>query len=1005
METAIRWSPTSTTSEQRFLYVDVAGKSFKLCRVTNFNKTGLTYDVLSSHTRVPAFRAFDWSPENEALVAIGQSSGEATILRMDDDSQSPIVFPIRNQRYCNAVAFSTRGLLATGLDKVRNDFCLNIWDVNQRLSVSNTRGYGSDRQSMEPVRKLASSEPITSIKFFRDQPDTLVAGVKGQFVRIYDLRESPGNPSMQFPTRCVHNLAIDWLDENYIASCYPTNDSLICIWDRRSGSKYSSAAVASTSVDSGQLSAALEFRNVVDSKSSIWSLRFSRTKRGCLGMLSSKGTFKAYDIAKDYVSDENRASLDQTLGQDSAKTYAEQIYTKGVRDFRDPLATAKMQKKDNSRKVASFDFLNFSSSNEPSAVTLLANKSVAILSLPQAPSPLDISSQAVMARGGLVDASLEIFSPLSKPEAKVSSIIKEIQSRSIPETPLQALSNTPTKGNIKRSKGAVEGDAEVNTHLSSREKREKLLSAGTCGIPLSTQDALSWMSIPRLRCKEGYLLDDAKNKEILSDDQGLQELWDWIGRARANSSDESMIIHGTDMTYLGVYSIWTNRIGQSLDSRMLSSDIGPDIDISHLVKELVNELGLLDIKGCASDFREHRQLCLRICGSAGSTGDLEAEINRLVEERQHTKAAALAIFQDESRLAYLALRKNQPTQAHKLLAMAITGASRREADPDWEETCAEIAKELTDPYGRAILALVSKGDWNSVIQEVTLPLRYRVEVALRWLPDKELSTYLRDTTAEAVRQGDIEGVVLTGLDYPAMDLFQSYINKFGEIQTPVLAMSHTVPRFINDPIYRTRFESWRETYRRQINSWKMHLDRAKFDVESRKLAATWDGRRLVKPPAQQVSLTCNYCTRPLSQQDGTESPIHNLSIGPEVTHATVGNPLGSSAALSGTVCPKCGRHMPRCGLCSLWLGTPDPMSRAAVAEDTAKKIGGSTTTTAGTAAATTTATVTTLRDDIMRRFVVFCINCNHGFHADHARDWFRKHRICPVAECNCICDR
>jgi SEA/GATOR complex protein SEA4/MIOS len=47
---------------------------------------------------------------------------------------------------------------------------------------------GSDRHALEPLRKLASSEPITSIKFFKDQPDTLVTGVKGQFVRLYDLR-------------------------------------------------------------------------------------------------------------------------------------------------------------------------------------------------------------------------------------------------------------------------------------------------------------------------------------------------------------------------------------------------------------------------------------------------------------------------------------------------------------------------------------------------------------------------------------------------------------------------------------------------------------------------------------------------------------------------------------------------------------------------------------------------------------------------------------------------
>lgn len=188
METAIRWSPWSTTAEQRFLYVDVAGKSFRLCRVAEFNGRDLDYEVLSTHSKVPAFRAFDWSPADESLIAVGQSSGEATILRMTGDSQESLSFPIRNQRYCNAVAFSTHGLLAAGLDKVRNDFCLNIWDVNQRLSAVNSRGTGVNRHAAEPLRKLASSEPITSIKFFRDQPDTLVTGVKGQFVRIYDLR-------------------------------------------------------------------------------------------------------------------------------------------------------------------------------------------------------------------------------------------------------------------------------------------------------------------------------------------------------------------------------------------------------------------------------------------------------------------------------------------------------------------------------------------------------------------------------------------------------------------------------------------------------------------------------------------------------------------------------------------------------------------------------------------------------------------------------------------------
>lgn len=399
---------------------------------------------------------------------------------------------------------------------------------------------------------------------------------------------------------------------------------------------------------------------------------------------------------------------------------------------------------------------------------------------------------------------------------------------------------------------------------------------------------------------------------------------------------------------------------------------------------LAGQLNLPETKGCDTAYPERRRLCLRLCGAAQSYRELEELVKNLSAENQHTKAAALAVFQDEPKLAYLGLRSNEPTQAHKLLAMAIAGAAKGENGTDWEETCAEIAKELTDPYARAILALVSKGDWKAVIKETTLPLKYRVEVALRWLPDDELTGYLKDATAEAMREGDIEGVVLTGLGHLAMGLFQSYIDKFNDVQTPVLALSHTVPRLVSNPASITQFEAWRETYRRQMNSWKQQLERARFDVGSRRFAVTADGRKLIPAPPQQVSLTCNYCTRPLTLHDAS-SQLSPTATG-ETVHPTVGNPLGS-ATMSGTVCPRCGRHMPRCGVCTLWLGSPDPMSRASTTAD-AESQGHKPS-----------------EAEVMRRFVVFCINCNHGFHAHHARDWFTRHKVCPVAECNCICDR
>lgn len=417
--------------------------------------------------------------------------------------------------------------------------------------------------------------------------------------------------------------------------------------------------------------------------------------------------------------------------------------------------------------------------------------------------------------------------------------------------------------------------------------------------------------------------------------------------------------------------------GKSLKNRRINFSAEP-FYVNDAIVQLARELNLPETKGCETDYPEHRRLCLRLCGAMQTQRELEELVRTLSAEGQHTKGAAIAVFHDESKLAYTALRSHEPTQAQKLLAMAIAGAAKGDTDADWEETCAEIAKELTDPYARGILALVSKGDWDSVVQETTLPLKYRVEVALRWLPDDDLTVYLREATAEAVRQGDIEGIILTGLgNAAALSLFQSYVKKFQDVQTPVLAMSHTVPRFLNDDRSRTQFESWRETYRWQLNSWKLQLQRARFDVASREFARTWDGRKLTDPPPQQVSLSCSYCTRPLAQHDASSEPT-----GGGVMHPTAGNPLGS-AALSGAVCPKCGRHMPRCGVCSLWLGSPDPMSKASMAVD------------GGVRAET----------ELMRRFVVFCVGCNHGFHAHHAREWFGRHRVCPVAECGCVCDQ
>jgi WD40 repeat protein len=181
MEAAIRWSPHSTQNNSRFLIIDVAANRLRLCQIERVEKNKVKYKQLCLRDKLPNYTAFDWSKRDENFVAIGSSSGEAILVQVDaDHPQTDYIhaFPIKHQRKCNSIAFSSQNFLATGLDRVRNDVCLNIYDLNTPTLTA----------SAEPARKLASSEAISSIKFFNSQPDTLVAGVSRQSIRIYDLR-------------------------------------------------------------------------------------------------------------------------------------------------------------------------------------------------------------------------------------------------------------------------------------------------------------------------------------------------------------------------------------------------------------------------------------------------------------------------------------------------------------------------------------------------------------------------------------------------------------------------------------------------------------------------------------------------------------------------------------------------------------------------------------------------------------------------------------------------
>jgi WD repeat-containing protein mio len=343
--------------------------------------------------------------------------------------------------------------------------------------------------------------------------------------------EQPGHPALQFPTRCVHNLAIDPMDENYIASCFPGADATICIWDRRSSSRsLSSGGLANlNNSESNQLGAALEFRNVVDTANTIvpgtiWSLRFSRSKRGCLGVLSSTGQFKVYDIVKSYVSEEDRSALDRTLGDGSAEKYPEKIYTKGIRDVHSAFPHPSRGRREDQR-IVSFDWMGIAGKpTKPLAVSLCADSKIRVLELAHPPPRFAFSSRADLVkerRSSKSDLDPLNLSPSIKSQQTIPGTIRAVR-RTVQSAKGMKGSSVQTNGDQQE----VWFDRES---YSSRRRHEHLLFMGKVRFSLEPQDVLTLMTTSRRRCEEGYRLDCYKNKDIVSEDPWLQDMWSWIG--------------------------------------------------------------------------------------------------------------------------------------------------------------------------------------------------------------------------------------------------------------------------------------------------------------------------------------------------------------------------------------------------------------------------------------------------------------------------------------------
>lgn len=725
------------------------------------------------------------------------------------------------------------------------------------------------------------------------------------------------------PTRNVHNITIDPLDENYFAAGGSADDAAVTVWDKRWISQGASGS------HSG---AVFEFRPAVDntSRASVWVLRYSGKRRGRLGLCSSTGELKIIDMIEGPTSP--LATSDYLpANQFGGQPWTNNRCVAASRSLEPPFHDLRRGRPSNDRTIA-FDWVSASATQyEQDVLVLKPDRGAHILRIP---------AKAQACINPRNELSLT-FQDIHLVEPKASTHLPQLRTPFSTSNGYDAAEDLDPRQHDGEHAESAAPDAP--SHLCSIDDPllSRLLSPGT---------------IQRDRCKRGYLFDCRKNASIVAGQWQLERLWEILGHFQSLVTDDGMVYESLDLSYVGINGLWSENAGSSPQRRLSPSPTNP----YEAIIGLNEKRGIPPFEGERTSHPEHRQLCLAMCGWKFTTATLEEECSELIERGLHYQAIVQAVLHGNKHIALNLLRTLIRGKTIPNIGLGALLAAH-ELNDEQRDMCLWMAADTEDQALKALLTFLNTGNWRDVMKTSYLHLGYRLALGLKYLNDTELNGFIQSETARALRNGDLEGILLTGLTNQAVDLFQTYITRTNDLQTAVLAMAFTTPLFVDD----LRWDMWKETYFMQMQSWRAFVERTRFVVGHSRLAKTRDGRRLLDPPLAQVKIYCSHCQGDIRRPTRTDARPN--VVGP--------------AANAGTVCLRCGRHMPRCSICTLWLGAQDPRKSRTVAE--------------GQAVAEA--------KDLMREMLVFCTKCEHGFHAHHARDWFAKYSVCPSPGCGCGC--
>ena len=417
-------------------------------------------------------------------------------------------------------------------------------------------------------------------------------------------------------------------------------------------------------------------------------------------------------------------------------------------------------------------------------------------------------------------------------------------------------------------------------------------------------------------------------------------------------------------------------------------------------------------------------------------GDLGETVDALQMGAEYVKRK-LAEKTESKNNKYLS---SQYAETLELVAMCVAGFTSNSdknasSSKVWKNACNSLLNRPNlmknsnrgahSNYLRAICSfLMDDSDLDRTLKDESLNLYDRVAFACIYLSRKQLKQYLDSCIEDCLNNGNLEGLLITGLNKKGIALLQSYVDSRSDIQTAALISSRAIlPTTIEWTTERIACSEWLSSYREFLNKNQMWQSRAMFDVGRvellRKLrdrqqsdenmvqnsqsvnrnirrSANQIRRQMqttsllgknndnpIPPFPPQIHARCNYCNTslPLSKLRRQESIANNWLSRQKPVLPCCPNPV-------------CRKPLPRCSICLLPLGCLNPYMELRREGNRFSR---------GSHGQQRGEDLSSLANMPFAEWFAWCASCHHGGHAHHYVSWFEGHNVCPVSNCDCRC--